>query len=126
MSDAFDRYTNACNRMAEAEKGANAVVDELRRTIGPLLGLTPQGFPPPWKSIYLAGIGEDIPATLLRRAGPGQPRNPLNVGNVSVALAQLQRFMGLYAEAEQEAVQAYQTIPVPEKSYVGHPPWAPH
>jgi hypothetical protein len=123
MSDAFQKYTDACNRMKEAEQRADTIVGGLARTIGPLLRSPVSQTPSAWKSFYLTGLGNDVPAVIITQGGPGQPRNPLNVGDVQADLIQLANFMVAYAQAEQEAFQEYQKIPPDQRSYVGRPPW---
>jgi hypothetical protein len=126
MSDAFDKYTNAIERMKLAEQGANANVQKLSRTIGPLLiQQTAAGTMPAWKGYYLTGLGNEVPTVLVRLGGPGPQRRPLDVGSIQADLTELQKFMVEYAEAQQAAFEAYQQIPPVERAQMIRPPWQP-
>jgi hypothetical protein len=124
MSQAFDAYTSAVDRMSSAEQRGNAVVQALSRAIGPLFSFhTSAGTMPAWKTLYLTGLDNQVPAVLVRRAGPGSGRNPLNVGSVQADFVQLQSIMVEYADAELTAFEAYQQIPPQEQAQMIRPPW---
>jgi hypothetical protein len=125
MSDAFAKYTAACDRMERAESAAGEAIGCLSRALAPLFGTSLPHIPPPWKRHYLTGLSADIPVALVRQGGPSQARKPLDVSSISADLQHLHHAMVDYAEAEQDAAQAYQEIPENEAKRIGPPPWRP-
>jgi hypothetical protein len=129
--DAFTQYTSAVERMKATEKSANDTVRQLGQLLFPVIKgpnlLPSQVTQYEWKSIYLSGLGNEVPAVMLATGGPGNRamRRQINLGGLHATLVQLQTFMVQYAEAEEAAHQAYQQIPSQQRGYVAPPPWMP-